>query len=133
MYIILPLLALILWLINFTFALNYFGNFTIEQKGSIGDSFAIVTSLFSCLTLIGLVYTIFLQHKTIRNQEAEIRSITRLNALSVIISSADSISRFANSGSSTPEKERAKVIIQNISSLYADIITEFDITLNRNS
>lgn len=49
------------------------GALTIEQYGSIGDSFGILTSLFTALAFAGLILTILLQRKEL----SETRSIFR--------------------------------------------------------
>lgn len=65
---------------------------SVEKSAQIGDSFNVVTSLFSGAALVGVIYTILLQQREMRDtrmaQNEEIRQssyTTRLQALQFLI------------------------------------------------
>lgn len=85
--------VILLWFSPPLLARHLLGNW--EEAGKFGDSFGVVTSLFSGLALLGVVYTIWQQridsltaeHSRIREQEFANRQLYQL-ALSVQLQSA---------------------------------------------
>lgn len=103
---------------------NYFGTF--------GDSFGVLTCLFSGLAFAGMIITLLMQREELSLQREELEltrgeiskgnktqeAIARINAISVIISSynlrlADIESKFSKSGQNARELQTEKNNIQN--------------------
>lgn len=64
-----------IWLISYPL-LDYFYP-ALNSKGTFGDSFGAINSLFSGLALAGIIYTILLQRKELALQRQEIRDNRR--------------------------------------------------------
>lgn len=58
---------------------------SIEKAGQFGDSFGIVTSLFSGLAFSGVLITLFLQREEIKRSELEHAQNIRLTALAALL------------------------------------------------
>lgn len=63
----------VIWILGA--ALIHFGPIegTLEQKGSIGDSFGSINALFAGLAFAGVVYAILLQREELRLQREELK------------------------------------------------------------
>jgi hypothetical protein len=63
-FILAALIILGLWALNWWWVDYHFC--TLEQGGQFGDRFGAATSLFGGLTILGLLYTIYLQHQDLQ-------------------------------------------------------------------
>ena len=51
---------------------NWWGPCNIAERGTFGDSFGSINSLFSALAFAGIIYTIILQHNELKLQRQEL-------------------------------------------------------------
>ena len=58
---------------------------SIEKAGQFGDSFGVVTSLFSGLAFSGILITLYLQREEIKRSEREHAQNKRLTALAALL------------------------------------------------
>ena len=68
--VILGIIILVIWILSF--ATVYFTIDSWSDRGTFGDLFGGVNSLFSGLALAGIIYTIFLQRKELKLQRLEL-------------------------------------------------------------
>lgn len=71
--IIVSILIIVLWSGSY-FVLQYFPK---DERGTIGDMFGVINSLFSGLALSGIILTILLQRKELKYQREELRDTRR--------------------------------------------------------
>lgn len=62
---------IIFMILNYFFVNKYFNSW--EVRGQFGDSFGVITALFSGLAFAGLIYAIFLQRKELSLQRQELK------------------------------------------------------------
>lgn len=64
-------IAIVLWISSWIFIDLKYSNLT--ERGSFGDKFGFINSLFSGLALAGIIYSIFLQQKELSHQRTELK------------------------------------------------------------
>ncbi|NQU85154.1 MAG: hypothetical protein HQ541_05275 [Mariniphaga sp.] len=68
--VVLGIIILVMWLLSF--GAVYFTLDSWTDRGTFGDLFGGINSLFSGLALAGIIYTIFLQRKELKLQRLEL-------------------------------------------------------------
>lgn len=81
-----PIFAVGLYAAYLIFATNPIGSLTIEKAGQFGDSFGVITCLFSGLAFSGVLVTLFLQRQANKNSQIEHNQNIKLTALSALLS-----------------------------------------------
>ena len=90
--VVLPFgLVVLVFVIYVIFLINFIRpaeNFSLANSGLFGDSFGILTSLFSGLAFAGLLVTILYQKEQLDEQRRELASGSKLMALSALLNSS---------------------------------------------
>ena len=84
-FIALLLLMMILWAISGWWINNYYGGNT-DLRGTFGDMFGAVNALFSGAALAGIIYSIILQRKELKETREELRRAAKAHEESVKLS-----------------------------------------------
>lgn len=68
-FIIATIIVVGLWLVNWIIL----GQYSSEERGTYGDMFGVVNSLFTGLSFAGIIYTMYLQNKELSLQRQELK------------------------------------------------------------
>lgn len=71
------ILVVVIWLLSWMLIQNYYGTRDDDGRGTFGDMFGAVNSLFAGLAFAGIIYTIIMQRKDLELQAESIKLQTK--------------------------------------------------------